>query len=208
MKLDNEQDIIGQFTTYKRLKARKRQLEGMQVGPGLRISAIQEDDRLQELHRQLRKLPSYLYLDEHEQKLEAAAHANLKEYPLGTRSQLKAIIDSGGAASPADQKLLKELQGKIEKVLEAREGSGGFEGYMGVIDKISELQDIDRQLEAVDQALEALEACEPDYARLIRLRYIEGKPAEFVASELGVVDRTFRRWKQKALAEIVRFMSA
>jgi DNA-directed RNA polymerase specialized sigma24 family protein len=208
MQIDNEQDIIGQFTSYKRLKARKRQLEGMQIGPGLRLSAVQEDDSLQELHRQLRKLPSYLYLDEHEQKLESAAHANLKAYPLGTRAQLKAVIDSGAAATPADRKLLKELQGKIEKVLEAREGLGGFEGYMGVIDKISELQDIDRQLAAVDQALEALDACEPDYARLIRLRYIEGKPAEFVASELGVVDRTFRRWKQKALAEVVRFMSA
>jgi DNA-directed RNA polymerase specialized sigma24 family protein len=158
MRMKQEQQVIAQLNAYKRLKARKKQLEGTSVGPGVRLSAVSEDDHLQELHRQLRKLPSYMYLDEH-------------------------------------------------KVLEARTGSNGFEGYMGVIDKISELQDIEKQLQAVDQALEALEAYEPEYARLLKMRFIEGKPTEFVASELGIVDRTFRRWKQKALAEVVRFLS-
>ncbi|MGO4545800.1 ECF-type sigma factor [Paenibacillus sp. 2TAB23] len=205
--MKEEQRIIDQLTSYKRLKARKKQLEGTAVGPGIRLSSMSEDDDLQELHRQLRKLPSYMYLDEQEQRIETAAHANLKKYPLGTRAQLNEVIRSRAAASPGDEKLLRELEQKIEKVLESRSGSNGFEGYMGVIDKISELQDIDKELHSIDEALEALEGFEPDYARLLRLRYIEGKPTEFVASELGVVDRTFRRWKQKALAEVVRFLS-
>ncbi|WP_246096561.1 ECF-type sigma factor [Paenibacillus sinopodophylli] len=203
----DEKQIIDQLSSYKRLKARKKQLEGTTVGPGVRLSSMSEDDQLQELHRQLRKLPSYLYLDEQEQRIEKAAHANLKKYPLGTRAQLNEVIKSRAAASPEDEKLLRELEQKIEKVLESRSGSNGFEGYMGVIDKISELQDIDKELQSIDQALEALEGYEPDYARLLKLRFIEGKPTEFVASELGIVDRTFRRWKQKALAEVVRFLS-
>ncbi|WP_139992648.1 ECF-type sigma factor [Paenibacillus paridis] len=206
--MKEEQHIIDQLTAYKRLKARKKQLEGISVGPGVRLSTMSEDDHLQELHRELRKLPSSMYLDEQEQRIEAAAHANLSKYPLGTRAQLSEVIKSRAAASPEDERLLRELEQKIEKVLEARTGSRGYEGYMGVIDKISELQDIEKQLQTVDQALEALEAYEPDYARLLRLRFIEGKPTEFVASELGIVDRTFRRWKQKALAEVVRFLSA
>lgn len=206
--MNAEQLVIDQLHAYKRLKARKKQLEGTSVGPGMRLSAVSEDDHLQELHRQLRKLPSYMYLDEQDQRIEAAAHANLSKYPIGTKAQLNEVKKSRATASPADEKLLRELEKKIEKVLEAREGSGGFEGYMGVIDKISELQDIEKQLQSIDQALEALEAYAPDYARLLKLRFIEGKPTEFVASELGIVDRTFRRWKQKALQEVVRFLSA
>lgn len=205
--MKQEQHVIDQLNAYKRLKARKKQLEGTSVGPGVRLSAMSEDDHLQELHRQLRKLPSYMYLDEQEQRLEAAAHANLSKYPLGTKAQLSEVIRSRATASPEHVRLLRELEKKIEKVLEARAGSAGFEGFMGVIDKISELQDIEKQLQDIDQALDALEAYEPEYARLLKLRFIEGKPTEFVASELGIVDRTFRRWKQKALAEVVRFLS-
>lgn len=203
-----EDFVVEKLSSYRRLIARMKQLEKTNVGPGIRLSVVSEDDKLQELHRELRKLPSYMYLDERERQIETAAHANLTRYPLGTKAQLKEVKRVRESASPEDEQLLKELEGKIKKVLEARAGSASSEGYMGVLDKISELQDLERQKKEIDEALEALEEFEPQYARLLRLRYIEGKQAEFVASELGIVDRTFRRWKTKAVQELVRFMSA
>jgi DNA-directed RNA polymerase specialized sigma24 family protein len=206
--MNKEEIALELLSSYRRLTARMKQLEKTSVGPGIRLSAVSEDDKLQELHRELRKLPTYMYLDEREQQIESAAHANLTKYPLGTRAQLKEVKRIQASASPEDEQLLKELEAKIKKVLEARAGASSSEGYRGVLDKISELQDLERQKREIDEALEALEECEPQYAQLLKLRYIEGKQAEFVASELGIVDRTFRRWKQKAVQELVRFMSA
>lgn len=206
--MNKEEIVLDLLSSYRRLTARMKQLEKTSVGPGIRLSAVSEDDKLQELHRELRKLPSYMYLDEREQQIETTALANLTKYPLGTRARLKEVKRVRESASPEDEQLLKELEDKIKKVLEARGGTSSTEGYRGVLDKISELQDLERQKREIDEALEALEEFEPQYAQLLKLRYIEGKQAEFVASELGIVDRTFRRWKQKAVQELVRFMSA
>ncbi|MDQ0063552.1 ECF-type sigma factor [Paenibacillus harenae] len=206
--MNKEEIVLDLLSSYRRLTARMKQLEKTSVGPGIRLSAVSEDDKLQELHRELRKLSSCMYLDERELQIESAAHANLTKYPLGTRAQLKEVKRVRESASPEDEQLLKELESKIKKVLEARAGSSSSEGYRGVLDKISELQDLERRKREIDEALEALEEFEPQYAQLLKLRYIEGKQAEFVASELGIVDRTFRRWKQKAVQELVRFMSA
>ncbi|WP_338552897.1 RNA polymerase subunit sigma-24 [Paenibacillus sp. KS-LC4] len=203
--MDVEKMTIEQLKSYKRLVARKKLIERQKVGSGLTVSTVYEDDKLQELHRQLRGIPSYMYLDKHEQQLEQLAHAKLTKYPIGTKAQLREVkqIEPGNAA---EEQLVQELSRKIAKVIEARAGSAP-EGYEGVIERLSELQDLERQLQTIDESLEALEACFPEYATLLRLRYIEGKPADFVASELGIVDRTFRRWRQKAVSEIVRFMS-
>ncbi|MGG1598051.1 sigma factor-like helix-turn-helix DNA-binding protein, partial [Paenibacillus naphthalenovorans] len=48
------------------------------------------------------------------------------------------------------------------------------------------------------------EAYKPEYARLLRLRYVEGKQPSEVAAELGIAERTFRSWKEKAEKEFVR----
>lgn len=200
-----EQIAVDQLKAYKRLIARKKLIEKQPVGSGLTISTVYEDDKLQELHRQLRGMPSYMYLNKQEQKLEQVAESYLTYHPTGTKAQLKEVKQLK-AANAEDEKLLRELSRKIEKVIEARAGSAA-EGYEGVINRLSELQDLERQLQEIDRAMEALAACFPEYERLLRLRYIEGKPADFVASELGIVDRTFRRWRQKASTELVRFMS-
>ncbi|MFX3636260.1 MAG: RNA polymerase subunit sigma-24 [Candidatus Pristimantibacillus sp.] len=200
-----EQDVVEQLKSYKRLVARKKLIEKQPVGSGVTISTVYEDDHLQELHRQLRGMPSYMYLNKHEQQIERTAHAYLSHHPVGTKAQLKEVKQLQ-AANPQDEKMLRELSRKIEKIIEARAGAAA-EGYEGVINRLSELQDLERQLKEIDRAMEALEACFPEYERLLRLRYIEGKPADFVASELGIVDRTFRRWRQKASLELVRFLS-
>ncbi|MFF2093729.1 RNA polymerase subunit sigma-24 [Paenibacillus sp. NPDC058174] len=204
--MNMEQDVVEQLKAYKRLVARKKWIEKQPVGSGVTISSVYEDDKLQELHRELRRMPSYMYLNKREQQLEQAAHAHLTQHPVGTKAQLREVKQAAGNAEPGDEKLLRELARKIEKVIEARAGSAA-EGYEGVINRLSELQDIERQLQSIDQAMEALQTCFPEYERLLRLRYIEGRPADFVASELGIVDRTFRRWRQKASLELVRFLS-
>ncbi|MUT67832.1 RNA polymerase subunit sigma-24 [Paenibacillus sp. NEAU-GSW1] len=209
MELNLEQDVVEQLKGYKRLVARKKWIEKQPVGSGVTVSSVYEDDKLQELHRQLRSMPSYMYLNKREQQMEQAAHSHLTSYPTGTKAQMKEVKQAAlhaQSAAPEDEKLLRELSRKIEKVIEARAGAAA-EGYEGVINRVSELQDLERQLKAIDQAMEALQSCFPEYERLLRLRYIEGRPAEFVASELGIVDRTFRRWRQKASLELVRFLS-
>lgn len=200
-----EQMVINQLRGYKRLVARMKFLEKYSIGAGIQVSTLAEDDRLQELHRKLRGLPSYLYLTRHEQDLETTAHAYLPRYPVGIKAQFSEVQQLRGT-DPEDEKRLRELQRKIKKVLETR--LGDIEGFEAVIERVSELQDLQLEKIQIDNALEALAEYKSQYSKLLRLRYIEGKPAEQVAFELGITDRTFRRWQQEAISEIVRFMSA
>lgn len=194
-----EQEIIERLRDYKRVVSRIKMLERYSIGNGMYLEALKDDDKLQALHRQLRGLPSYVYLNKHEQELESVAHAYLMRYPVGTRAQLNEVRHLSGA-DPDDEMRLRELQRKIQKVIEAR--TGAVDGYEAVIERISELQDLEEQKKQIDNALEALEDYKPKYAKLLRLRYLEGLNAEETGKEWGVTRKTIDRWTKAAFSEL------
>ncbi|MEK8132483.1 RNA polymerase subunit sigma-24 [Paenibacillus filicis] len=196
--------VVVKLKDYKRLVGRMKFLEKHPVGNGYSLSSIQHDDKLQELHRQLRAMPSSMYLNEREQKLETVAHAYLERYPLGTKSQLREVQGLQGG-SAADERLLRELEGKIRKVLEARIGySADQGGIQGVIERVSELQDLQREVELIDRSLDTLGEYKPEYSQLLRLRYVEGRSVDEVAGEFCIARKTFDRWRAKAVEEYAR----
>ncbi|MED5019319.1 ECF-type sigma factor [Paenibacillus chibensis] len=191
-----EQIVIEQLSQYRQKQARIKVLSTHSVGAGITVSRLNEDDQLQELHRRLRGLPSYMYLSAREQKLEQTAHAYLEQYPAGIRSQKAAIPTKGADAE--DDRLLRELHDKIQKVIEAR----GYE-VRGDIDEImerlAELQDLQEEVNRIDTVLEALETYEPDYAKILRLQYLEGRSVVDVQAEMNLSKRTY--WRKIAAAE-------
>ena len=197
-------DIIEQLKDYKRICARIQVLSTYSVGMGITVSRLSEDDQLRELHRKLRGLPSYMYLSKHEQELETVAHAYLTKYQAGTRAQLAAVPKRGADAE--DEKLLRELREKIRKVIQARGWDWPEDVFDEVVERVTELQDLQEQKQRIDTAMEALESYKPDYAKLLRLRYIEGLSAEEVASKFNVVRQTLHRWEQKAINEITKLV--
>lgn len=198
MSSEKEKSVINQLKRYKRIIGRIKILEKYPVGGGIYLSSMAQDDQLQELHRKLRQMPSYMYLNKHEQQLETVAHAYLTHYPLGTRSQLTEVRGLHGADAE-DERKLRELQRKIEKVLEARLGS--YDGYEGIIARISEIQDLEQEKAQIDWALEVLEEYRPMYSRLLRLRYVDDKEPEEIMDTLGISSTTFYNWRQKAVSE-------
>ncbi|MFB9331032.1 RNA polymerase subunit sigma-24 [Paenibacillus aurantiacus] len=195
---------IEQLSSYKTIVARMKMLAKYPVGSGIYLSAVNQDDHLQQLHAQLRKLPSYMYLSKHEQKLETVAHAYLTRYPAGTKSQLAEVSKARGR-DEEDERMLQELRGAIEKVIEAR--AGKLDGFDAIIERLGELQHLEQRKKQIEWGLEVLEEFKPDYGRLLRLQYIEGKTAVANAMELGISERTFRRWKQEALAAYGKLMA-
>lgn len=195
----SEQEVIGQLTGYKRMRARIKVLENYSVGAGITVSRLSEDDHLQELHRKLRGMPSYMYLSKREQELETAAHAYLARYPAGTKSQLQAVSVQG--ADDEDDRALQELRLKIKKVIDARAGSGEIDDYDAVLDRITELQQLRAEVEQIDRALEALAEYKPEYAELLRMRYASGQTPQEVTDKLKIAPRTFRKRQSKAVEE-------
>lgn len=195
---------IEQLSGYKAIVARIRMLEHYPVGAGICISAVNREDHLHELHERLRELPSYMYLSKHEQKLESVAYAYLTRYPAGTENQLAEVRKVKGA-DEEDERLLRELRGKIRKVIEARSGlPGALDSVSG---RLSELQELERRKKQIEWGLEVLEECKPEYGRLLRLQYMEGKTTAAIATELQIEERTFRRWKLEALKLYGKFLA-
>ncbi|WP_058304609.1 DUF1492 domain-containing protein [Gorillibacterium timonense] len=194
----NHDQVISQLKGYKRIVGRIKYLEKYPVGGGIRLSSISQDDNLQTLHRQLRGMPTYLYLNKREQELETTAHAYLTRYPAGTKAQLREV-QGLYSDDREDERKLREVEQKIRKVLETRTGQS--EGYHGVLERLSEIQDLEQEKEQIDNALEALGEYKPHYADLLRLRYIEGKAVDQVADDLAISRVTFFRWKTKSLEE-------
>lgn len=199
-----EQEVIEQLAGYRQLEARIKVLSSYSVGSGITVSRLNQDDQLQELHRRLRGQKSYMYLSAREQKLETVAHAYASGYPSGIKSQLAAIPERGADAE--DDKLLKELRAKIEKVIVAR-GYDMRDDLDAVLERVAKLQDLQEELARIDNVLDAMEAYKPDYVRLLRLRYIDEKQAGEVATGLKVTRKTFDRWRPKAIAEYQKLMS-
>lgn len=191
-----EQQVIEQLTGYRDIVGRLRVLENYSVGNGITVSRLNEDDHLQELHAKLRRMPSYMYLSAKEQKLEATAHAYLERYPTGTKAQLRAVQDCEPMDNE-DRKLLQELRRKIAKVIEARTGTP--EGFEAILAQLAEYQDLLAEKQRIVAVLDVLGEQNSHLAKLLHLRYIEGMTVEEVAAELGIVRRTFNRWKSRAL---------
>lgn len=190
-----EQKVIEQLTGYRDIIGRLRVLETYSVGNGITVSRLNQDDHLQELHSKLRRMPNYMYLTQKEQRLEAAAHAYLDRYPTGTKAQLRAVQDCE-PADDEDREMLEELQRKIAKVIEARTGTP--EGFEAILAQLAEYQDLLAEKQRIDAVLEVLEEQHPHLSKLLRLRYIDGMNVEDAATELGIVRRTFNRWKARA----------
>ncbi len=60
---------------------------------------------------------------------------------------------------------------------------------------LASLDPRDETLLALDQALERLEALDPEMANVVKLRYFAGLTVEETAQALGVTERTvYRHW--------------
>ncbi|OPA76637.1 RNA polymerase subunit sigma-24 [Paenibacillus selenitireducens] len=195
----DEHHVIEQLSQYRQKLARIRVLSTYDIGSGITVSRLNGDDQLQELHRKLRCVPSYMYLSKREQKLETTAHAYLQRYPSGVKSQLAEIPTQG--TDGEDSKLLREIKQKIEKVIAAR----GWEmnDLDAVLERLAEFQDLQAEVKRIDTVIEALETYKPDYVRLLRFVYLEDKSVQEALDGLGVSKTTFYDLKRKAQAEYV-----
>lgn len=152
-----EQRVIEQLKEYPQKRARIMALSTYSIGSGIIVNRLEEDDQLQELHRRLRDLPSYLYLNKKEQRLETTAHAYLTRYPAGLKAQLEAIPTIGADAE--DEKLLRELRRKVKRVIDAR--GCNLNQLEEVLERVAELQDLRTEVDWIDGVLELLEGINP-----------------------------------------------
>ncbi|MGG3278878.1 RNA polymerase subunit sigma-24 [Paenibacillus solani] len=199
-----EQQVIEQLSQYRQKKARIQALSTYSVGAGITVSRLNEDDQLQELHRKLRGLPSYMYLSAREQKLENVAHAYISGYPAGVKAQQQAVPARG--MDPEDTELLQDLRRKIQKVIEAR-GYDIRNGIEEIMERLARLQDLQEEVNRIDAVLDALEEFKPNYAKLLRMRFVDGVDPGEAARELNIVRQTFYKWQQKAIEEFCRLAS-
>lgn len=202
--MTTEQQVIEQLSQYRQKKARILVLSNYSVGAGITVSRLNEDDQLQELHRKLRGLPSYLYLSKREQELETVAHIYLSRYPAGVKAQKQAI--PAYVPDPEDTELLQELRRKIQKVIAAR-GYDVREGIDEIIERLTELQDLQAEVKQIDTVLAALEQYKPEYARLIMLKYIQEMDVIETCRRLAIAEKTYYRWRRHALNEFIKLTS-
>lgn len=199
-----EQEVINQLSQYRQKQARLTVLSSYSVGGGITVSRLNEDDQLQELHAKLRPLPSYMYLSKYEQKLEQVATAYMTRPPAGLKAQQQAIPKR--ALTKEEEKLLDSVRDKIKKVAAAR----GYDirgDIDEVLDRLTEFQDLQKEISQTDTALRALETYKPILSKLLCLRYVDDLPASEVAKRLGVVTKTFDRWRKKAIKEYISLVS-
>lgn len=199
--MNTEQTAIEQLSQYRQKQARIQVLSTYSVGGGITVSRLNEDDQLQELHAKLRGLPSYMYLSGYEQKLEYVANAYMTRYPAGVRAQQRAVpVD---VMDEEDRELLHELRGKIAKVIAAR----GYEVRSDIdeiLNRLTELQDLQAEVNRIDTVLKALEQYKPDYATILRSHIVDEEHWEPVAKRLGASKPVFYRWRKRALEEYER----
>lgn len=198
---DFEQVVIGHLREYKIISGRIRMLEQTPIGYGLYLESDNQDDKLQDLHRKLKTMPSHLYLNKSEQELESVAFAYLENYPTGLKSQQNEVRMTI-VPDMEDQKQLRKLQAKIAKVIDAR--SGQTQGIRGVEHRISEMQDLQQKLDQIELALNTLDWMNPDFGGLLRFRYIDKYPVDEVIHKLSISRKTYDRWRKKAIIEYAK----
>ncbi|MCM3630508.1 RNA polymerase subunit sigma-24 [Paenibacillus glycanilyticus] len=162
---------------------------------------LNQDDKLLALHQSLRGMPSYKYLTKREQKLERAANAYLSKQRNGLKSQLAEIPKE--TENEEDEMLLAELRGKIKNVIAARGYEDTRNDFEAVLDRITELQVLQEELSQIDTILLALECYKPNLSKLLRLRYVEGESVEETIGLLGIVERTYKRWRKQAIEQYI-----
>ncbi|MEK8206757.1 DUF1492 domain-containing protein [Paenibacillus sp. FSL L8-0696] len=194
-----EQRVIEQLKEYPQKRARIMALSTYSIGSGIIVNRLEEDDQLQELHRRLRDLPSYLYLNKKEQRLETTAHAYLTRYPAGLKAQLEAIPTIGADAE--DEKLLRELRRKVKRVIDAR--GCNLNQLEEVLERVAELQDLRTEVDWIDGVLELLEGYKPGYPRVLRMIFFENKSNQEMMDELKMSKSVFYEIKRKAIKEYV-----
>jgi type I site-specific restriction-modification system R (restriction) subunit len=194
--------VIAELQRYKDIVGRIKVLETYSWSGGILLKTISEDDRLQELHKKLRGMKSYMYLSKHEQEIETTAHAYLTRYPAGTKAQLN-LVRSCNGVDPEDENLLRELERKIRKVIDAR-GNSSEDNMEELIERISELQDLQAEKARIDNVLNIMELHHDHLSKLLRLRYTDGFKVDEVAAELSIVPRTYRRWHSRAIEQYAK----
>ncbi|PLT47082.1 RNA polymerase subunit sigma-24 [Paenibacillus sp. FSL W8-1187] len=205
--LDNRQLeslVRDECRRWRELKMQVKVLGSYSIGAGMTVSRLNQEDQLQDLHRRLKGMPSYMYLNAREQKLETIANAYLDpdKHPVGTKAQLAAIPTRGNDLE--DDRLLRELRGKLEKVIEARAGRIG--DYDAVLERMAKLQRLQAELEQLEETMRLAEEQQEGYGSLIRLYYVEKRTAEACAMALCISRPTFFRWKPQAARLFLRIL--
>ncbi|MNW63653.1 hypothetical protein D3C74_418780 [compost metagenome] len=124
-------------------------------------------------------------------------------YPAGVKAQKRAVpVD---VMDEEDRKLLQDLRDRIQKVIEAR-GYDLRSDIDEILDRLTELHDLQAEVNRIDTVLRALEQYKPQFAKLIWLRYVDLMDGADVAQALMVSKRTYERWRPLAIAEYIRLM--
>ncbi len=200
--MQNEVEYLEQ---YRDMQARIKALATYPVGCGFTVSRLNQDDQLQDLHRRLRPLPTYMYLTEREQELETIARGHLRFYPAGLRAQLAAFSSDEDSDEPQDPELEK-IRSMIKKVMDARTGKRS--DIDEVILRVAELQDLQAQVKRVEALLDAVETYNADYARALRLLYVDGLTAVRAAAVMNTTRQNFyRAFRTPALAKYIELSS-
>lgn len=194
---ESEQMVIDELTRYKDITGRIKVLETYSWSGGLLLKTINEDDRLQELHRKLRGMKSYMYLNKREQDIETVAHAYLTRYPAGTKAQLNEVRQCR-SLDPEDEKLLRELEGKIRKVIEAR-GNNTLDNMQELLEQMSELQDLQLERDRIDSILSIMDGRHKHLADLLRYHYVDGMMWDEAAKALNITKNIFYKWRPIAI---------
>lgn len=75
------------------------------------------------------------------------------------------------------------------------------EGIDEIIERLTELQDLQAEVGQIDTVLQALESYRPEYARIIQRHLIDEVAWEEVAKEMSLSKSVFYRWRKKAIEE-------
>ncbi len=199
-----EQAVIDQLTGYKRLCGRIKMLHIQPIGMGMSIEHDGSEDLLTALHKELKGKPSHMYLTKKQQNLELTAYAYLEKYPIGTKAQLNEVKRHTGSDAE-DKANLKELARQIQKVIDTRSGEG--KGHAIVLRRLVDLQEAIDEKYLIDCALNALSDYKPQYSELLTFRYIDGLTVDEVSKRLGIVRKTFDRWREKSIEEYAEINS-
>lgn len=183
-------NTIEQLSQYRRKQARIKVLSIYSVGSGITVSRLNEDDQLQELHKRLSGQASYMYLSKHEQELEQVATTYMTRYLAGIKSQQRAVRQITPVGEE-DSQLITELYTKISKVVEARVGQRS--DIDEIIDRLTELQDLQADIQRLDFILDKLGEYKPYAATLLRWAYVEGMELKELTEKLELSESTVRR---------------
>lgn len=198
IEINVEEAVIKELAEYKRLSNRLRVLNKQTIGVGMSMEFSNPDDKLKDLHSRLKPLASYMYLSKKEQELETIAHAYLPRYALGTKSQLSDIRELVGNDAE-DDKLLRGLEHKVEKVLESRRGD--IEGYEGILNRMVEMQDIQDKLSPIESIFDIMQERKPHHVSILKLYIIDKMDLEIVIQKLCTSRTVFFRWRLKAIEQ-------